>query len=669
MVLNRLLIINLNHVYNYHPPQSNLMVLNRLLIINLKINDEEEISMREFIDKEHPIEEDYYQIMDRYTGKNARYIIPKLRKLIELDPHYFETYTSLVEMYYSLEEFEKGDILINRASEKALERIADRKGSWPDRLEWGWLENRHIIRALLNQAILDWKGEKDNEALELLRKLLRSNPRDNIGARFYILGIRMNMSFIDFELRFNKNGFYDKDMLEWFDAHYKDFPDEFGWWDEEMEKYDSQDEDFDSGEMEGDSGMELFTIDNIYEKFDLSEDLKEIFERLELKKRQSKFESFSPPETSPKPKIFQLKITLQDIKPPVWRRVLISNQATFYDLHLAIQEFFNWGNYHLHEFSFSEAKNSNMHIRLLGLDPEGNIPEDVGANFISDYEAHEDKVRLYEVFFEDRRSVRYVYDFGDNWTHNIRLEKQFPLKKGFKGPLCVGGKRAAPPEDCGGPWGYEDFLKIIANPKHPEHDDMKEWVGGRFDPNETGIKMHKMTPKQNEAEYGSISKKETVKKRQREKPNVEIKDKTFNHLFKLFLSYRSTQLKEDSLRLYEDVMGLLEAYLDRYGANYLTDEENDRFEEHAKKKPKLTFCEFFGADFLDRFGLSEFLGYFVPRKVIGGKMTFKSIPRVLRSFVKWLYKHGGIDKEVCEDHLETIKDFEEFELEEILGGR
>lgn len=78
-------------------------------------------------------------------------------------------------------------------------------------------------------------------------------------------------------------------------------------------------------------------------------------------------------------------------------------------------------------------------------------------------------------------SAYYVYDFGDSWEHEIRLEKILPREK-RKYPACIAGKRACPPEDCGGIWGYEEFLEIIKDPEHEEYEDMLDWVGGEFDP-------------------------------------------------------------------------------------------------------------------------------------------------------------------------------------------
>jgi len=84
--------------------------------------------------------------------------------------------------------------------------------------------------------------------------------------------------------------------------------------------------------------------------------------------------------------------------------------------------------------------------------------------------------------------AKYTYDFGDNWEHIIKLEKVLPRDKNINYPVCIGGKRASPPEDCGGVWGYEDFLKIINNPDHEEYEETIEWAGGEFDPEYFDVK-------------------------------------------------------------------------------------------------------------------------------------------------------------------------------------
>jgi hypothetical protein len=76
----------------------------------------------------------------------------------------------------------------------------------------------------------------------------------------------------------------------------------------------------------------------------------------------------------------------------------------------------------------------------------------------------------------------YEYDFGDEWMHQVIVEERFPPEEGVRYPRCVGGERACPPEDCGGPWGYADFAEAARNPDHERHADILEWVGDEFDP-------------------------------------------------------------------------------------------------------------------------------------------------------------------------------------------
>jgi Plasmid pRiA4b ORF-3-like protein len=90
--------------------------------------------------------------------------------------------------------------------------------------------------------------------------------------------------------------------------------------------------------------------------------------------------------------------------------------------------------------------------------------------------------RLSRVVASGIKKFTYTYDFGDNWDHAILVEKTLEAEPGVRYPRCVGGKRACPPEDCGGPWGYGDFLEAVGDPRHPEHEEMLEWAGGEFDP-------------------------------------------------------------------------------------------------------------------------------------------------------------------------------------------
>ncbi len=91
-------------------------------------------------------------------------------------------------------------------------------------------------------------------------------------------------------------------------------------------------------------------------------------------------------------------------------------------------------------------------------------------------------MRLSELIDEPKETFEYAYDFGDNWQHVVTLEKILPAASAVKYPVCLAGKRACPPEDSGGVWGYSDLLKILRNPAHPEYRDMRAWAGRSFDP-------------------------------------------------------------------------------------------------------------------------------------------------------------------------------------------
>jgi hypothetical protein len=91
-------------------------------------------------------------------------------------------------------------------------------------------------------------------------------------------------------------------------------------------------------------------------------------------------------------------------------------------------------------------------------------------------------VKLSHITDQGVKKLSYGYDMGDNWDHTIEIQKTLPAEAGARYPRCVDGKRACPPEDCGEPWGYADLLESIQNPKHEQHAELLEWVGGEFDP-------------------------------------------------------------------------------------------------------------------------------------------------------------------------------------------
>ncbi len=95
---------------------------------------------------------------------------------------------------------------------------------------------------------------------------------------------------------------------------------------------------------------------------------------------------------------------------------------------------------------------------------------------------NERSVKLSRIAPHEKDRLTYEYDFGDSWEHQIIVEKILPPEPGVRYPRCIAGKRACPPEDCGGIWGYDSFVEAVLDPDHPEHDEMLQWVGRPFDP-------------------------------------------------------------------------------------------------------------------------------------------------------------------------------------------
>ncbi len=182
---------------------------------------------REFIDKIRPTEEKYYNICEQYEESDPKSNIEALNKLIKEDPYYLDPYRSLLEIYNDLGDVKKYESVVVEAGEKGLSLILDDQGKWPDKLEWGFLENRHIIRAILNLGMHHWQNEETSKALELFRKLLKSNLNDNIGSRDFILAIRLGLSYQKFHKKFDKGGYFDSDLTDWFEKESKKYPDEF----------------------------------------------------------------------------------------------------------------------------------------------------------------------------------------------------------------------------------------------------------------------------------------------------------------------------------------------------------------------------------------------------------------------------------------------------------
>ncbi|WP_291585269.1 plasmid pRiA4b ORF-3 family protein [Bacteroides sp.] len=162
---------------------------------------------------------------------------------------------------------------------------------------------------------------------------------------------------------------------------------------------------------------------------------------------------------------YQFKIQLKGVtKPPVWRKVIVPADFTFLRFHNVIQIAFGWDDYHLFEFEYKEYQ-GNIRITV---PPEDDF--DFGVKTLD-----ASKVKLSKIFTENTRKLLYVYDFGDNWVHEITLEAFLNDKR--KEAFCLSGKGNCPPEDCGGPYGYEDMKKVFRTmPDSEEADGYRDWL-------------------------------------------------------------------------------------------------------------------------------------------------------------------------------------------------
>lgn len=179
--------------------------------------------------------------------------------------------------------------------------------------------------------------------------------------------------------------------------------------------------------------------------------------------------------TTPRPKPIALRIELLDVTPLIWRRVLVSNQWTLASLHGYLQWVMGWTNSHAHEFEVGETVVApDWWIHEVSLDTNTGKYRD------------ERRVSVAALVSElgARGEFEYRYDMGDGWQHRIVLEPLPPVAETPELPLpvCLAGENACPPEDVGGPHGYELFLQILGDRSHEQHEDMVRWIGGVFDP-------------------------------------------------------------------------------------------------------------------------------------------------------------------------------------------
>lgn len=176
----------------------------------------------------------------------------------------------------------------------------------------------------------------------------------------------------------------------------------------------------------------------------------------------------SPIKPSPKAKrqrrsqlpfqnVIQILIELDGVEPTVWRRILVPETFFWSDLHPVLQAAMGWGMEHDHEFILEEKH---------GHEADDNFDSEVPILQTAKVE----------------ESFEYLYDPEDQWRHKVTIEEVAPRNELMTYPVCIGGENACPPEECGGPKGYEDLLNCLADPDSEDHENVMEWVGGFFDP-------------------------------------------------------------------------------------------------------------------------------------------------------------------------------------------
>lgn len=169
-------------------------------------------------------------------------------------------------------------------------------------------------------------------------------------------------------------------------------------------------------------------------------------------------------------RVFQFRIELLDVAPTIWRRIQVPDSYSFWDLHVAIQDAMGWWDSHLHEFRLKRKHAQKpMYVGF----PDD---EDFGRATMPGWDT-----ALGQELCEVGSMFEYEYDFGDGWIHEILHEGVLVREPAVSCPRCIDGARACPPEDCGGPLGFEDLLAVLSDPNHEDYESMKVWVGSDYD--------------------------------------------------------------------------------------------------------------------------------------------------------------------------------------------
>lgn len=193
-----------------------------------------------FIDKNHEVMHEFYELTEEEMADKK--LLKEMRRLIEEDPDFYDSYLLAADFLIWSGQKEEVYKLAYKAYERAVKKIADSEGQWPEEMLWGYLENRHLMRAIERQGHFFWEDGKVQEALEVFRKLLRCNPRDNQGVRHFILAILLGLEIGEWQKPFEfvqdgqVVGLDARKVTEWFEENAKKFPEEFDWWFEWTEK-------------------------------------------------------------------------------------------------------------------------------------------------------------------------------------------------------------------------------------------------------------------------------------------------------------------------------------------------------------------------------------------------------------------------------------------------
>jgi len=162
--------------------------------------------------------------------------------------------------------------------------------------------------------------------------------------------------------------------------------------------------------------------------------------------------------------IYQLKLTLRGIRPPIWRRIETPATVSLFDLHRTLQAAMGWTDTHLHQYIQDGVY-------------YGPPDREFGQDIVS-----ERRTLLKDVLNRPKARLLYEYDFGDGWEHDVILEAIIDADPAAKYPRVTGGRRSCPPEDSGGPYRYPEIIAALDDARHPEHESMREWVGEHFAP-------------------------------------------------------------------------------------------------------------------------------------------------------------------------------------------